>query len=61
MSMIFGVRNLAKEFGVKPVTIYRWINNGMPYHQISEKKRAFDLDEIKEWVKSKDRNNIQKI
>lgn len=53
MSMIFGVRNLAKEFGVKPVTIYRWINNGMPYHQLSEKKRAFDLDEIKEWIKTK--------
>lgn len=51
MNIIFGVRNLAKEFNVQPMTIYRWIEAGMPYHQISPKKKAFDLEEIKEWIK----------
>lgn len=54
--LIFGVRKLAKELGVTPITVYRYIEKGMPYKQISEKKRAFDMDEIKTWINEKEKN-----
>lgn len=54
MNLIFGVRKLAKELGLNPSTIYRWMaNSDFPYIQISEKKKAFDLDEIREWINKK--------
>lgn len=53
--LIFGVRKLAKELGVTPITVYRYIEKGMPYKQISEKKRAFDMDEIKTWINEKEK------
>lgn len=45
-----GVRALAKELGVKEVTIYRWIEKGMPYSQISDRKKVFDREEVKAWL-----------
>lgn len=56
MNLIFGVRKLAKELGVNPCTIYRWMeSSNFPYIQITEKKRAFDLNEVKEWINSRKR------
>lgn len=49
--MIVGVNAMAREIGVSRETLYRYMKNGLPYHQISKKKRAFDLEEVKKWLK----------
>lgn len=59
MNLIFGVTKLAKELGVNPCTIYRWMESeNFPYIQVTERKRAFDIDEVKAWINNK-RSNIQ--
>lgn len=50
MSYIIGVKKLAELLGVNRRTIYRYIDLGMPYKSISEYKKAFDLEEVKEWI-----------
>lgn len=49
--IIMGVTALAKKIGVSRVTVYQYMDKGMPYHRISEKKIAFDYDEVLAWVK----------
>lgn len=54
MNLIVGVRKLAKELGVNPCTIYRWIESeNFPYIQLTEKKKAFDVDEVKSWINNR--------
>lgn len=58
MNLIIGVRKLAKEIGVNPCTIYRWIDTEQfPYIQLTEKKKAFDVEEVKEWINKRRKVN----
>ena len=56
MNLIFGVRKLAKELGLNPSTIYRWMaNSDFPYNQLCEKKNENDLQEIRERINNKNK------
>lgn len=49
--MILGAKALAEKLGVSRETLYRYMKKGMPYHQLSQKKRVFDLNEVENWLK----------
>lgn len=53
MKYIIGVNKLADELGISRETLYRYMKKGLPYHCISERKRAFDVEEVKVWLKRK--------
>lgn len=53
MKYIIGVNKLAEELGISRETLYRYMKKGLPYHLISQRKRAFDVDEVKIWLKRK--------
>lgn len=50
--IIYGVDKMAAYLGVSRFTVYKLINKGMPYIQISEKKRAFYLEDVTTWLKN---------
>ena len=50
--IIIGSKELAKYLGYDVRTVYRWCENGMPYTQITKKKRAYNLDQIEAWLSS---------
>ena len=57
MELINGVRKLARELGVNPSTIYRWIEKeNFPDIQVGDKKRAFDPEDVRAWIDSKKKN-----
>ena len=51
--MIIGANNLSNKLGVSRETIYKYCKDGMPYIQISERKRAFKMEDIEKWLKKK--------
>ena len=53
LKYIIGVNKLAEELGISRETLYRYMKKGLPYHCISERKRGFDLEEVKIWLKGK--------
>lgn len=53
MKYIIGVNKLAIELGISRETLYRYMKKGLPYHSISERKRGFDLEEVRVWLKRK--------
>lgn len=56
MKYIIGVKKLADELGISRETLYRYMKNGLPYHIISERKRAFDVEEVKIWLERRSTN-----
>ncbi len=50
MKYIIGVKKLAEELGISRETLYRYMKKGLPYHNISEKKRMFEVEEVKNWL-----------
>lgn len=47
-------KELAKELGVSPRTLWRWIDKGMPHVMEYKGLRPimkFDIEQVKEWLK----------
>lgn len=49
-------KQLAEKLQVTGETIYRWRNDGMPHHRISERTIRYDLEKVLEWRKLKQYN-----
>lgn len=55
MKYIIGVKKLADELGISRETLYRYMKKGLPYHAISEKKRMFQIEEVKKWLEGREK------
>lgn len=51
--MVIGATNLAKELGISRITVYVYIKQGMPHYRKSANKIVFDIEEVKEWLKTR--------
>lgn len=50
---IVNLKELSNQLGCSPNHIYKLINLGMPYHQLSPKSRRYYVtEEVTEWLKS---------
>lgn len=52
MPDLLSVREIANYFGVHTVTVYRWIQQGLPNKRIgaAAKTIRFDIDEVNQWM-----------
>lgn len=50
MNIVIGVKALADVLGVNRRTVYNYIKLGLPYHQVSKCKKAFNVDEVVAWL-----------
>ena len=51
---------IAKIYGVSPVTVYRWAERGCPhkiYEQGTRYGKEFDLEQVKSWVKEEQKKH----
>lgn len=53
MKVIIGVKKMAEVLGVSRETLYRYMKDGLPYIQLSSKKRAFDVEKVNKWIKER--------
>ena len=53
-NIILGATALARMLKVSRVTLYTYIKKGLPCHRISQKKLAFDVEEVNSWFKRND-------
>lgn len=53
MGIIIGTKKMADMLGVSRETLYRYMKDGLPYIQLSSKKRAFEIDKVNEWIKER--------
>lgn len=49
--LIIGTHNLAKELMISRETVYRYCNEGMPFIQINNRRRGYELKKIEQWLK----------
>lgn len=55
MNQLLTVKDMTQKFKVTPVTIYKWIKEGMPSLKIN-KARRFDEGAVMDWVNQKNKN-----
>lgn len=53
------VQEIMKEFGISRTTLYRLVDEGLPYRIIGTRKKMFDPDKVREFIANR-RNEVEK-